>query len=395
MCRLNNPQNWLFDLGMKDLVKGIFLYSALFPGMRFVFAVLLLGFGVGGAAAPALSGKSIVALVNDEPISEYDIDQRLKLKMAGDRRVPELLKKKIRDKSTAARFKKLAVAAKPKSKEDVDKLKGRFVRTLRNEVINSLKSKYKKEVLEELIGERLMLQDAKKLNVVVSDDQVTKQLSVMAGRSKDPKTGKPLSAKQFLGQLGRMGVSASNFKTRVKANLALQRVVYRKYGRQISVGAQEVDRIIATSADPKARQTMEYQLQKVKLTLPKNADQKTVALRLVEADQLRSKFSACTQTPALIKKFANITMQSLGKRTAKQIPNPVRMIVQKANSGEMTPPFVSNGAVELYAICSKRPITSNQKERQKVQAKLKSEELARLRRRYLRDLRQDAFVEYR
>lgn len=343
----------------------------------------------------ALAGQRIVALVNDEPISAYDIDQRIKLKLAGDRQVPALLKKKIRDPSTPERFKKFVMKEKPTSKAEVEKLKGTFVRMLRGEVMRSLQSKYKKEVLDELIGERLMLQEAKKLNLLVSDDEVTEQLSKMAAGSKNAKTGKPLTTKEFLGQLKRIGVREKDFRQRVKANLSLQKVVYRKYGRQVNVGAQQIDDLIASGDAEGTQKKTEYQLQKVTFTIQDKTDQAAIARRLVEADQVRSRFTSCETTKSLVGNLSGAAVQHLGKRTASQIPQPTRSMVEKTKSGGMTPPLFNNGAVELYAVCSKRVVLADQKQRKTLEAKLRSKELARMRQRFLRDLRQDAFIEYR
>lgn len=347
------------------------------------------------APSKGFAGQSIVALVNDEPISAYDIQQRLKLRMAGDRRVPQILRKKLKDPSTPERFKKFIMKHRPQSKAEVEKLKSRFVRQMRDQVVSSLQKNYKKEVLEELIGERLMLQEAKKLNLIVTDDDVTKQMQRIAGRSKNQKTGKPLSLKEFVSQLKRAGIREKDFRKRLKANLSLQKVVGRKYGRQISIGEQEVDEIIASGDVKDIQKTTEFQLQKVTFALPPKPQQKDLAMRLVEANQIRQQITSCTQTATIVKSFPGAVLQSLGKRTSSQIPQPARMFVTKAEAGQSTPPNVNNGKVEFYTVCSKRTILADQKKRQSIQAKLRSEEMARVRTRYLRDLKQDAFIEYR
>lgn len=62
----------------------------------------------------------------------------------------------------------------------------------------------------------------------------------------------------------------------------------------------------------------------------------------------------------------------------------------------MTPPTITSAGIELYVVCAKRTVANvNDEQRQKVRSKLLSEEYDILARRHLRDLRQDAFVEYR
>ena len=66
-----------------------------------------------------------------------------------------------------------------------------------------------------------------------------------------------------------------------------------------------------------------------------------------------------------------------------------------AKVGQMTPPTISAAAVELYAVCGKRSFKGDDGARQDVQRKLMNQEMALRAERLLRDLRQEAFIEYR
>jgi peptidyl-prolyl cis-trans isomerase SurA len=66
-----------------------------------------------------------------------------------------------------------------------------------------------------------------------------------------------------------------------------------------------------------------------------------------------------------------------------------------AKVGQMTPPTLSPSGVELYAVCGKRSIGGDTKVRAATQRKLLNEEMMIRAERLLRDLRQDAFIEYR
>jgi peptidyl-prolyl cis-trans isomerase SurA len=61
----------------------------------------------------------------------------------------------------------------------------------------------------------------------------------------------------------------------------------------------------------------------------------------------------------------------------------------------MTPPTLTGSAVELYAVCGKRAINADNPKREETQRKLMNEEMGIRAERLLRDLRQDAFIEYR
>ena len=71
------------------------------------------------------------------------------------------------------------------------------------------------------------------------------------------------------------------------------------------------------------------------------------------------------------------------------------LLVMNAKMGQMTPPTLTASAVEIYAVCGKRSVRGDDKTREETQHKLMNEEMAIRAERLSRDLRQDAFIEYR
>jgi hypothetical protein len=57
--------------------------------------------------------------------------------------------------------------------------------------------------------------------------------------------------------------------------------------------------------------------------------------------------------------------------------------------------MISQAAVELYAVCGKRSFKGDDAARQTAQRKLMSQEILLRAERLLRDIRADAFIEYR
>jgi peptidyl-prolyl cis-trans isomerase SurA len=61
----------------------------------------------------------------------------------------------------------------------------------------------------------------------------------------------------------------------------------------------------------------------------------------------------------------------------------------------MTPPTLTQSAVEVYAVCGKTSTVGDTKLREETERKLMNQEMMIRAERLLRDLRQDAFIEYR
>ena len=292
----------------------------------------------GTASVRAQSEQSIVALVNDQPITDYDVTQRLRL---------------------------LTV-------------------TTRRKVTDTLR----KKVIEDLISERIQLQEASKNSVIIPDEQIDEVFSRVAKSNK-------MTAKQLTASLGQMGVNTKTMKDQIRSRVAWRRVVQRKFRSQVSVNASQIDKAISGEESVSGNKETEFQLQRVQLKLPDGADQNAIAVRLVEADRLRRRFQSCSNIANLAKLVRKASVKSIGRKSATKLAQPTRAILLSAQEGQMTPPVITSSGIEMFAVCARRSVNKNDEQRKQVRSKLVSEEYNILARRHLRDLRQDAYVEYR
>ncbi len=116
--------------------------------------------------------QSIVALVNDEPITGYEIEQRVALAMLGATDVQRKLQAKLKSPSMNEQFKNFAMkrlkANPPKSEAEqqarVKQLQGEFVASLKSQIEKEYVPTARKQALDEIIDERLKMQEAKRLS---------------------------------------------------------------------------------------------------------------------------------------------------------------------------------------------------------------------------------------
>lgn len=360
--------------------------------LLFAFSAMI---GFASLNVSAQSEQSILVLVNDEPISAFDVNQRIKFTMIKNGRdLSKEMKKRLQSESMRQKYKDFIVSHRPQSKEEVSGLRDKFIKRLRDRVMKDMKPRFRKAALEQLIEEKLVIQEAKKVSAAVSKEEVEKSLAKVAARNVNKQTGKPATTEQFLANLIRAGVSPKTFKHSLKAQIAMRNIIKKKYGFQMNsmVSAKDIDK--AMGGPGIGAKNTEFKLQKVSLSIPSGADQKVLAKRLVDAERIRSNFKSCKETENLVKTVGG-TVLSLGKRTSKQMPKASRMLLNEANKGEMTPPDITPNGIELYAVCNKEVVQGDSKERKQVERELKSKEVDILKKRYLRDLRQDAFIEYR
>ena len=143
-------------------------------------AVLAVLVSLCGIAAPAFAQaeQSIVVLVNDDPITIYDVEQR-------------------------QRF--LAVTTQEQPSPAL-----------------------KKKATDMLIEERLQIQQGRKLGITPNEEDVTK---VLAGMAKNNN----MSPEQLGAALGQMGVNIKTLRDRIRAQVVWQDVVRKKFRRDVSI----------------------------------------------------------------------------------------------------------------------------------------------------------------
>lgn len=315
--------------------KTPYLIRVLQDPTRFVHA--LLGATLLVFATTAHAQQSIVALVNDEPISAFDVEQRM-----------------------------------------------RFVSVTTKEEMNGA---LKKKALEMLVDERLQLQEAKKQSIAVDEADVSKVIGEMAQRNNLTEGG-------LAQALGQMGVNIKTLKDRVRANVAWQELVRRKFRGSVVVADSEIEKLVGETISSGANKTAgDLQLQQIKLDAPQN-DDKAMAAKLAEAEELRSRFKSCDGLGELVKGVRGATVRNVPGST-DQLPQPARSLVQSAKVGQVTPANIMGNTVEFYAVCGRKAAKDDPKQREDAERKLMSQEFALRAKRLLRDMRQDAFIEYR
>jgi peptidyl-prolyl cis-trans isomerase SurA len=289
--------------------------------------------------AQAQTEQLIVVLVNDDPITLYDIEQRQRFLVVTTQEQPSpALKKKATDM---------------------------------------------------LIDERLQVQQGKKLGITPDEDEVQKVLAGMAQNNK-------MTPDQLAAALGQMGVNIATLKDRIRSQVIWQDVVRKKFRHDVSVGDTEVDKALTDageSAKPQEETTL--QLRQIKYEIPTEADQAAIAKQLAAIEAVRAKLQSCSDVSTLTKDIKGFKVKTLDDQLPDQLGQPIRTLVMNAKVGQMTPPTLTGSAIEAYAMCGKHAVKGDPKKRQETQIKLMEQELGIRAEGLLRDMRQDAFIEYR
>ena len=153
--------------------------------------------------------------------------------------------------------------------------------------------------------------------------------------------------------------------------------------------------MLTASAREAGEDTVELQVQKITLLMPAKTDQSFMAKRYVEADAMRRKFGGCNTMSGLARDASESRYEDLKYIKPSSIPEPTRSLLLSAKDGDMLPPATAANGIEVYAVCGRRPIKADEKLREKAEGELAQKEFEIVAKRYLRDLRQDAHIEFR
>jgi peptidyl-prolyl cis-trans isomerase SurA len=353
--------------------------------------------------SPSRGGQGIVIIVNDDAITAYEIEQRARLLGLSSNVGPqakEAFQRLVKSDSTEQQMRALQQEVirnnQGKTREQLiaifQERQKEFGIALQKQALESARSalmpKLKKDAQEELIEDRLKLQAAKKLGIEVSDQDINTVLTDLAGRNK-------MTYDQFAQHLKGTGVDISTMGEKFRAQKAWRDLVGRRYAAQISVTQRDVDRMLSTAATEAGEDTVELQVQRISLTLAGKLDQASMTKRYADAEALRRRISGCKGMAELAKGAPDTRFEDMKYVKPGSIAEPMRSMLLSAKDDDVLPPVTTSAGVELYAVCGRRAAGGNEEKRSAAMAQLQSKELDVLARRHLRNLRQEANIEYK
>ena len=153
--------------------------------------------------------------------------------------------------------------------------------------------------------------------------------------------------------------------------------------------------MLSASANENGDDTVELQVQKITLPMPAKPDQAAMAKRYAEADALRQRLDGCKAMAGMAKDAGNARFEDMKYIKPSIIPEPTRSMLVGARDGDVLPPATAASGIEIYAVCGRRAVKGDEKEREKAQEELQAKEFEIMAKRHLRDLMQDAHIEYR
>lgn len=192
------------------------------------------------------------------------------------------------------------------------------------------------EATNELINEALELQEAKRLNITITDAEVQDSFNTVARNLK-------LSPDKLELVLTSNGISPDSLKDRIRATLAWNQVTSNVI--QARVQFSEADLTKQAAAKLTAADSYDYILKQVTF-IGKGA-------RTADANRYRAQFKGCDSAVPISEKFTDVAVTDIGRRHATQLPPPIAAELSKLPVGGITKPHPDPSGTAMLAICDK------------------------------------------
>jgi peptidyl-prolyl cis-trans isomerase SurA len=290
------------------------------------------------ACTVPVHAQTVAVMVNGDPITDYDIEQRSKL-----------------------------------------------------DFLSTHKKMTRQEVIDELIDDKLKIKEAKQFSIDPSGSDIDSAFSDMSTRMR-------LTSDQLSKTLEAQGIRPETLKESIRANMVWTGLVRGRYKESLQVGEKEVDAAAraqgGSAEDKNETQSFEYKMQPIVLIVPRGTPQPVIEAKVKEAQGLRDRIQSCGEANTLFKAMPNAAIRDVVTKTSADMPASIRDELDKTPIGHLTPPEVTKQGIEMAALCSRTPTTVDTPLKKAIRDKMFAQKFEAKAKSYLAQIRKNAMIEY-
>jgi peptidyl-prolyl cis-trans isomerase SurA len=251
-----------------------------------------------------------------------------------------------------------------------------------------MRNRAARQVLRTMIDERLMLQEATRQNIAVQQSEIDAELTHLAERN-------GVTVEQFGQYLQQNGVLMEPLTDQLRATIAWAKLVNRQLRPRAVVTEEDVDEVLRQAEENRGQP--QRRVSEIFLAVGQASEEEEIrrgAERLIEQIRGGIPFSA------IANQFSDSATAAVGGDVGwvlpGQLPAEVEEALSSMSEGEIAGPIRAAGGYYILQLRGQRSMALDaEPDREEVRRVLVNQRLDLLARRYLRDLRRDAFVEIR
>jgi peptidyl-prolyl cis-trans isomerase SurA len=309
-------------LGHVGRMAGLRLPTILTAMMLFASMLLV--------SAPA-SAQAVVALVNNSPVTSFDVEQRI--------RIASLIERRRLDRKSA---------------------------------------------MQELVDDQVKLIEARRIGYRVTEEGVETEFTKLA-------KGNRLSDREFEAVLQRAGIQPTALRAKIRADLAWS-ILLRDRARR---GSQITNSELESEVEARRRKDgviTEFVLRPVVFIVARGA---SPASRMAAANNVRARFNSCETGFDELRTLPDVAIRAPITRTSADLSPQLKQLFERTPVDRMTPPAPSSEGIELIAVCSKKERDNPSSQRANVAVDLSERKIMENAKSYLETLRTKVDIRYR
>jgi peptidyl-prolyl cis-trans isomerase SurA len=306
-------------------------------------------------SAPVFAQEAaVIAVVNDHPVTSFDIDQRITLLQI----------------------------LNPGLKEGLGR----------------------KKIGNDLINDVVKISEAKRAKFAPTEKDVDERLAGIAKGMKTDPAG-------LADRLSKRGVAMSAFRTYIEAQMAFARLLQVKFKDKVQADPAAVDvklaeikaemkgRIDKIKADPRMQPVTVYQIIEIGFPADGN-DPQLLQSRAIEANQYLSKFKSCSGASSAASGIFNVKIGKKVEADGRKLPPQMKSLFASKGPNNAFGPMRTKDGVQVIAFCGTRQIVPKLPPvqlptREQIQNVLLNEKYDAVEQKYVSIMRKTAIIEYK
>ena len=305
-----------------------------FKGYRRLLTIVAFAAAALAAVPLHAQAQQVVVIVNGDPVTAFDIEQRTKLTQLTTQKTPT-----------------------------------------------------RQEVVDELIDEKLKIQLLKRYTIEGMDNEVDSAYANMARRAR-------LTSQQLTETLEKSGIKSGTLKSRLKAEITWNQIIRGRF--QSSFQFSEKDIVAKLNPEAAASIGYDYTLRPILFVVPRGSPDSLRENRRKDAEALRARFANCDEGIRLARGLRDVAVRGATTKSSADLQPALRELLEKTEVGKLTAPEVTREGIEVYAVCRKEPSSAeNSPDKRKVREDMISERFQANSKRLIKELRSQAMIEHR
>lgn len=285
-------------------------------------------------ALPGAVSAQVVVVANGSPITELDIQQRIKLIETSTRKKPS-----------------------------------------------------REETIKDLIDDRLKIAKAKVYGLEVSDQEIDNAFEGMAKRQH-------ITVQQFGQVLERSGIMPATIKARIRAELTWNQLVRGRYQSSLQVGESDIQKALRERNETESA-TVGYIYTLYPITIVVARGGASMDAKRHEAENLRARFLNCTDGLPLARTLRGVAVREPVNRNSSDLPPQLRDLLGSVEVGRLTAPEVTDQGLQMFALCGKKQSADDTPAKREVREELFTKRFQSESKKFLDEIRKQAMIEYK